>query len=213
MTKTKGKKIIKRDPAATKERILHAGMTEFGSKGFGGARAAMIAKRAKCNIRMIYHYFGGKHNLYLACLDRVYSKIRIEERKLNLHLLEPLEAIGSLVAFTFKHMITNPDFVRIAGVENIQGGKYIKSLPLVANAANDLIDTIADILERGAESKLIREGIDPFQLYISILSMSYFHLSNRYTISVTYGRDISNESWLEERQKHVMDIVLSYVKI
>ena len=31
----------KRDPAATKERILRASMAEFGSKGYGGARAKL----------------------------------------------------------------------------------------------------------------------------------------------------------------------------
>ncbi len=203
---------IKRDAAATKERILQAGMAEFGAKGYGGARTEDIAKRAKCNIRMLYHYFGGKQDLYTACVQRVYSRIREEERKLSLSELEPLEAIRRLVQFTFDHMRNNPDFVYIAGVENTQRGRFIKKISPLANAAMDLIETIEEILERGVRAKVLREGLDAFQLYISILSLSYLHLSNRYTLSATYGRDLADASWLDERRQHVTELILSYVR-
>lgn len=204
---------IKRNPAETRERLLKAGMAEFCSKGYGGSRAASICMSAKCNIRMLYHYYGGKKNLYLVCLDRVYTRIRLEERKINFHSLKPQEALEKLVHFTFKHMANNPDFVRMAGVENTQQGKFIKQLPLVSNAANELIDTVDDILHRGIKAKLFKEHIDPFQLYLSILSMSYMHLSNRHTISITYGRDITGKVWQAERRQHVIDMVLAYVKV
>ncbi len=202
---------IKRDPAATKERILRAGIAEFGAKGYGGARTAQVAKRAKCNIRMLYHYFGGKQSLYLACLDRVYLKIRGEEQKLELDSVEPLDAIRRLVEFTFDHMRSNPDFVRMAGVENTQRGVFIKKLPHVANAAASLIASIEEILRRGVEARVMREGVDAFQLYISILSLSYLHLSNRFTLSVTYGRDLADREWLDSRRAHVCEMVQSYV--
>ena len=187
-------------------------MVEFGAKGYGGARTAAIAKRAKCNIRMLYHYFGGKQNLYSACLERVYLRIRDEEKNLNLRQLDSIEAIQGLVEFTFDHMRNNPDFVHIAGVENTQRGRFIKKLPLLANAANDLIETIEEILKRGARGKILRDGIDAFQLYISILSLSYLHLSNRHTLSLTYGRDVTDTAWLEERRQHVSELILAYVK-
>jgi len=204
---------VKRDPAATKERILRAGLAEFGAKGYGGARTALIAKRAKCNIRMIYHYFGGKEPLYLACLERVYSRIREEEAKLRLDELAPVKAIERLVDFTFDHMRDNPDFVHIAGVENTQRGKFIAKIPPVANAAEHLIMTIEKILKRGVRMKELRRGVDAFQLYISILSLSYLHLSNRHTLSMTYGRDLSDPGWLDARRKHVRKLILSYVQI
>lgn len=202
---------IKRDSAATKERILRAGITEFGAKGYG-ARTEDIAKRAKCNIRMLYHYFGGKRDLYLACLERVYSRIRNEERTLNLDQLEPIDAVRRLVEFTFDHMRNNPDFVYMAGVENTQRARFIKKIAPVANAAVDLIVTIEGILERGVRAGSLRIGIDAFQLYVSILSLSYLHLSNRYTLAATYGRDLSDSVWLDDRREHVSELILSFVK-
>ena len=199
----------KRDPAATKERILRAGLVEFGAKGYSGARTAQIAKRAKSNNRMINHYFGGKEDLYLACLDRVYLKIRAEEQKLELTQLSPPEAIRKLVEFTFDHMQANPDFVNLAGIENTHRGKFVKKLPKVANAAAHLIETIDGVLQRGVDEGAFRHREDAFQLYVSILALSYVHLSNRHTLSITYGRDLSDREWLAERRIHACRVILS----
>lgn len=210
--KSTERKKIPRNAAATRQRILESALTEFGSRGYGGGRIAEIAKGANCNIRMVYHYFGSKHDLYIACLERVYSDIRSEEQTLNLLELPPLKAIEKLVEFTFDHMQKNPDFVRLAGVENTEQGKYIKKIPDVANAAAQLISNIEKILRRGVRSGTIKKGIDPFQLYISILSLSYLHLSNRYTLSITYGRSLTDTQWLKKRRTHVCQMILGFVK-
>lgn len=204
------KPIIRRDAAATKARILKAGLAEFGAKGYGGARTEGIAKRAKCNIRMLYHYFGGKEELYLACLEKVYFHIREEEQKLNLQDLSPAEALRKLVYFTFDHMRNNPDFVHMAVAENTMRGKFVKKLPLVAKAAKNLVDAIQDILARGEKDCGFRSGINALQLYVSVLSLSYLHLSNRHTLSITYGQDMTETDWLDERRRHVAEMILSY---
>lgn len=191
---------------------MRAAMTEFGAKGYGGARIATIVKRAGCNIRMVYHYFGEKEALYLACLERVYFHIREEEAKLILNEEEPLEAMRELVAFTFDHMRNNPDFVRMAGVENTQQGRFIRKLPQLASAAENHIRRLHRILEIGAQNGLIRPGIDAFQLYLSILSLSYLHLSNRHTLAITYGRELTETNWLDQRRKHVCEMVSFYIK-
>ena len=206
-TKTKQK----RDAVATKARILKAGLSEFGSKGFGGARIESIVRKAGCNARMLYQYFGGKQGLYLACLEEVYSRIRQEEHNLELSDKEPVDAIRSLVEFTFDHMRNNPDFVRIAGIENTQKAKFLKKLPPVSNAAHDLIESIELILERGAKAGVLRDGIDAFQLYVSILSLSYLHLSNRFTLSVSYERELGDEAWLDQRRNHACELIVTFV--
>ena len=210
MSVAENKPIIRRDAAATKARILKAGLAEFGAKGYGGARTDAIAKRAKCNIRMLYHYFGGKEALYLACLEKVYFHIREEEQKLNLSGLPPAEALAKLVHFTFDHMRNNPDFVHMAVAENTMRGKFVKRLPLVAKAAENLVDAIRDILARGEKECGFRPGVDALQLYVSVLSLSYLHLSNRYTLSITYDQDMTKPAWLDARRAHVAEMILSF---
>ncbi len=58
----------RRDPDAARRRILDAGAAEFASVGFAGARVDRIARSARINKRMLYHYFGDKQDLYGAVL-------------------------------------------------------------------------------------------------------------------------------------------------
>src|SRR6202008_4992900 len=59
-----------RDPQRTRDRILAAAIAEFSAEGFAGARVARIARRARINKRMLYHYFGNKEDLFREILDR-----------------------------------------------------------------------------------------------------------------------------------------------
>ena len=115
----------KRDADATRERILQAGIAEFCANGYGGARIEQVAKRAPCNIRMIYHYFGDKEHLYIAALERVYGEIRRKEKELNLSGLSPLDGMKTLVTFTYDHMADHHDFVGLAVAgEHSTGGIF-----------------------------------------------------------------------------------------
>jgi len=64
----KGITLATRNPERTKARILQAARREFAAKGIGGARVDAIAKRARVNKRMLYHYFGNKDALFQAVL-------------------------------------------------------------------------------------------------------------------------------------------------
>lgn len=202
----------KRDAAGTREKILKVGIREFCAQGYGGARTARIAQRAKCNIRMIYHYFGSKEALYVAALERVYSEIRAREGELDLYRLDPLAGVTALVQFTFDHMAQHQDFVQLATIENIQRGKYLKRSKSVPKATALFIAAISDLLQRGEKDGSFRKGVDPVQFYISILALSYLHLSNKFTLSITYGENLQDPAWLAARRRHVLDMVVGYLR-
>jgi len=62
--------MAKRDPEGTRRRILAAALKEFAARGFAGARVERIARRARVNKRMLYHYFGNKRELYAEVFRR-----------------------------------------------------------------------------------------------------------------------------------------------
>jgi AcrR family transcriptional regulator len=64
------RKIQHRDPDRTRARILEAAFAEFARKGFAGARVDAIARRARTNKRMLYHYFSDKEGLFGAVLRK-----------------------------------------------------------------------------------------------------------------------------------------------
>jgi hypothetical protein len=74
-----------------------------------------------------------------------------------------------------------------------------------------LIRTLDKVLERSRAAGLFRGGVDPLQLYISIAALSFFHLSNRHTLSVVFGRDLQSPKAEAERLSHMTELVLGYV--
>ena len=94
-----------RDADRTREAILRAAMAEFAGHGFGGARMEAIAERGGVDKKLIYYYFAGKDELFLAVLEQTYADIRAAEHALHLEASDPLQAIETLVAFTWSHYL------------------------------------------------------------------------------------------------------------
>src|SRR5260221_7104408 len=115
-----------RDPARSRAAILNAATREFMEKGFGGARIDEIAKRARINKRMLYHYFGGKEALYLAVLEQAYVSIRSAEAKLDLAHRDPAEAMRELALFTWRYYLDHPEFLSLLNTENLLRAKHLR---------------------------------------------------------------------------------------
>jgi AcrR family transcriptional regulator len=200
-----------RSSESSREKILKAATVEFCAHGFNGARVERIAKRSGANMRMLYHYFDSKEGLYLAALDKVYTEIRSEERKLKLDTLDPVQGMRQLVAFTFDFFASHMDFIGLINNENLMKGRFIKRSPKIRAMTIPLVETIRDLLERGAKTGVMRTGVDPIQLYISIVAQSQLHISSRYTLSAIFDRDLGDEAWLAERRRHAQDVILGYL--
>ena len=59
-----------RDADRSRAKIVAAAVAEFAENGFAGARVEAIGRRAGVNKQLLYHYFGGKDELFRAVLDR-----------------------------------------------------------------------------------------------------------------------------------------------
>jgi TetR/AcrR family transcriptional regulator len=201
----------KRDPMMTRDRVLRAGIDEFCRHGYIGARIDQIAKRAGCNMRMIYHYFGSKEKLYIAALERMFVELRLEESRLHLEHLDPVTGVLRLVDFTMDHLGRHPEFIALLGNENLLRGKYLRKSQVVPRASAPLLEAIRELLERGRRDGVYVRNVDALQLYVSILSLCYVHVSNRYTLSITFNRDVTERGWLDARRRHVQQLVLAYL--
>lgn len=202
----------RRDPERTREQILQAAIAEFSTKGLGGARIDVIAARAGANKRMIYHYFGNKEDLFLAVLERAYEGIRRLESELRLEAFEPVEAMRRLVAFTFDYFVHNQHFISLLNSENLHQARHIRRSAKATSINHPLIETIEGLLQRGLKAGAFRSGVDAVQLYISIAGVCYFYFSNIHTLSTIFARDLMDRDALRERQQHVTDVILGYLR-
>ena len=203
---------VRRDPAKNQERILKAATAEFARHGLGGARVDRIAERAGANKRMLYYYYGNKEALFLAVMEASYSRIRNAERSLKLGEIDPVEGIRRLVEFTWAYYLKNPEFLTLLNSENLHQARHIKRSKDIPAMHSPFVATIEDLLKRGVKAGQFRRGVDAVQLYISIASLSYFYQSNRHTLSAVFARDLFAPKHRAERLKHMVELVLGYLR-
>jgi TetR/AcrR family transcriptional regulator, regulator of cefoperazone and chloramphenicol sensitivity len=64
------------DGSGTRLKLLSAAIDLFGRQGFYGTSIRQIARLAKANIAAIAYHFGGKEELYRACLEDIVRSVR-----------------------------------------------------------------------------------------------------------------------------------------
>jgi TetR/AcrR family transcriptional regulator len=202
----------RRDPAATRKKLLTAARREFARSGLAGARVDEIAARAGVNKQLVYHYFGDKDALYLAVLEWVYEEIRAKERELNLEGLPPEQAIRKLIEGSFDHLADHPDFIVLLNDENRGGARHVHGSKKLEALHSPLVSMVSKILAEGVRAGAFRRGINPVHLYISIAGLSYFFFSNTPTLSAIFGKDLGSPAAKRARRKHVVDLILQALR-
>ena len=198
--------------AATRARILDAALAEFAEKGLAGARVDGISERAEVNKRMIYAYFGSKEDLWLAVLEAAYANKRDEERGIDVANVPPREAMERLVRFNLRYSATHPEFVSLLNQENLHRGAYLARSGTVHALYTPLLSTLREVLERGVAAGEFRAGVDPMQLYITIVAVGHFYVANHHTLSNIFGVEAMKTAALVEREHHCVEVVLGYLR-
>ena len=197
----------RRDPERTRDTILQAAMEEIVAHGLGGARIDKIAERAKSNKRMIYHYFGDKEGLYAEVLDHGLTKMRIAETSLRLSECSPLEGVEAIVRFVWRYFIENPEILSLLETENLHRARYLQASANGRLLNHQLVEQLRGLLDWGAAEGGFRRDVDPLNVFLSSLSLSFFYLSNRYTLSTIFNKDLEDASALAQWENHIVHVV------
>ena len=201
----------RRDADATRTRLLRVGIAEFAAKGYSGARIDAIADRAKVNIRMIYHYFGGKENLYIEVLEHTLAKLRAEELKLDFSNVAALEGLMQLFDFIDGHFTAHPELMKLLSSENLNKARYMKKSSLIPVMATPVITLLKRLLQQGAEDGTVRAQLDPLHLYVTMVSLAYFHKSNAHTLSKIFETDLLQVQWQHDHRRQTRMMLLQFL--
>jgi TetR/AcrR family transcriptional regulator len=178
-----------RNPGRTRGRILSAALGEFAAKGFAGARVDMIARGAAINKRMLYHYFGGKEELFRAVLRR-----KIAERQAWAETLsgDPAETLP----FWFEAACKDADWVRMLEWEAMQIGaqKVIDEPERLAAVARGL----KRIRQRQARGQISTE-FDPRHVMLAMRSLTMFPVAFPQLTRLIMGRSASDPRFQKDR--------------
>ncbi len=197
---------------ATRARILDAALAEFALNGLAGARVDEITARSGVNKRLLYAHFGSKEALWQAVLERAYAAKRAEERVLDVDHLPPPEAMARLVRFNLRYTAQHPEFIALLHQENIHRAAYLRRSAEVPAMYSPLVHSLHDVLRRGEAAGVFRHDVDPLQLYVTMLALGHFGAANRHTLSTIFDQDLGSEAALEARERHVVEVVLGYLR-
>jgi AcrR family transcriptional regulator len=200
-----------RDAERTRADILAVATSEFADRGYAGARINEIADKTSTTKRMIYYYFGGKEQLYVAVLEQAYSRIRSLEQELDVEHLDPIEAIRELAGLTFDHHESHPDFIRLVSIENIHRARHIAGRDDFAGQNSPVIDLLDEILTRGRRDGVFTRDIDAVDLHMMISAFCVFRVANRHTFGAIFDRDLTDPALRGRYRRMLGDMVVEYL--
>lgn len=201
----------RRDPQQTQGRLLKAAAEEFARHGFAGARVDRILKKAKANPRMLYHYFGGKSALYVAVLEQALGDLRREELQLDVQHLAPLDGLLQLFDFMNRHFEGHPQLVRLLANENLELARQMKTSARIREMSSPVLQNIDRLLAEGARHGTLREGLDPLRVYVLMVALSQFHISNLHTLSMIFDTDLSDADWRAARHADARRMLAAFL--
>ncbi len=200
-----------RNPERARRDILAAARQEFAAYGLAGARVDRIAEKAGLNKRMLYYYFDSKSGLFTAVLEAVYAELCDLAEQLDFETGAPSLLLGRLVELLFDHYDRHPDTITLLNSENLHGARHLAASPRLKQMSPAFRQRLARLIARGEADGSFRPGIDPVDLYLSIVGQIYFVQSNAATLSLFFGRDLTRRRVRTAWRRHVREMTLRAV--
>lgn len=199
-----------RDAVRTRAEVLAVATEVFADDGYSGARIDEIARRTRTTKRMIYYYFGGKEQLYLAVLDNAYRGIRKAEQTLHVDEMNPIDALRKLAELTYEHHLRNSAFIRLVSIENIHRGKYIRKLESLNDLSQPAVSILDGIITQGKKQGVFRDEVNALDLHLLISSYCVFQVANRYTFSFLFDEEFSSQPRRDHMREVLGDVVVAW---
>ena len=207
----KKKTPARRDPVATRARLLQAAVDEFSAHGYSGARTDRIAQSAGTNIRMLYHYFGGKDDLYVVVLETVLADLRHDELQLDAEALPPMEGLLRIFDFVAGHFAAHPQLRKLLAFENLNEARHLARSGRIPQMASPVLNLIRKLLARGAATGEVRAGVDALHLYVAMVSLSYYGRAHAFTLTRIFNKDLQKPAWQRAHLKLTRAMVEAYL--
>ena len=193
MQKTSG-----RNPQQTQQRILEAALQEFAAKGFAGARVDVIARRARINKRMLYHYFGDKEGLFREVLRR-----KIAER--SAWLASAPEAPEDRLPAWFHLACRDREWIQLLEWEALQWGE--KKVIDEERRQEGVARAVERVRQQQAKG-LLDPNLDPCHLLLSMMALTAYPLAFPQLARLATGLSVSDETFQKQRETFLRQIAL-----
>jgi AcrR family transcriptional regulator len=180
-----------RDPVRTRERILRAARREFVAKGFAGARVDAIARAARVNKRMLYHYYGDKEGLYRATL--------YEGMATNLDLVASAPAEpADLLPFLFARAAKRVDGIRLLQWEALGAGDR---KPIAEDERRKAWVEGTERIRDAQRTGRLHADLDPEYLVLALMALTIFPLAFPQLVRIVTGTRPADAEFLQRQAR------------
>jgi len=179
------------------ERLWDAARMEFSQRGYHGARVQGIARRAGCNVALLYRHWASKKALYVDILRHVWQG----QAKQVISLLDRDQGAPAVVGAYLDALLGDALGSQIIVRELLDGGPFLTQLmesePDLAVASRVAAQHMASA-GNGDPSKALREGVDPALAALAIGGLATLVASARQTAKLFVETDFSPQHWRDQ---------------
>lgn len=194
----------------TKELILEVALRRFGEHGYAGTSLNEIADEVGIRRPSLLHHFPSKEALYRAVLSDSFSDWeRLVDQAIE-GTREGWPQVERMLRAAFTFFENNPDFVRLARWEALEGGPILRDELSVL--LRPLFDRGAAFLEREMDAGRLRR-YDARQLLLTGYGAVLSYLSDGQLMSGLLDADPQSPEMLAARREHVIAVLRTAIAL
>ncbi len=196
----------------TEETILKAASEIFIEKGFNGARMQEIADKAGLNKALLHYYYRSKDKLFRAVFSKVFQRLMdglISVFEGNMSVFDTIRIFfkeHQEVLITYRHL---PVFI----LNELQRDPNIVVDMFDTSRLEKVRSTFFQRIEKEKQEGIIRQSIQPMDIFVNILSLSAFPYAAKPLITSFIG--INKSAFydiMEARKDGLADFVIQSIK-
>ncbi len=182
------------------ERLWEAARIEFSVRGYHGARVQGIARRASCNVALLYRHWASKKALYLDVLRNVWQRISREV----VALMEQGRGASAVVGAYLDAHLRDPVGAQILIREFLDGGPFFSQIIAADPGLVEPVQRAARTIASTDASESLRPGLDATMAVLSIGGLAALVASAREAARPFFDQPIPAEVW----RRHLYDLLL-----
>jgi len=181
-------------------RLWIAARTEFSGRGYHGARVQGIAKRAGCNVALLYRHWASKRALYVEILKSIWQ----EGSKEIATMLEATGGARGVVAAYLETRMKDPEASQIVVRELLDGGPFLREIIASDPTVVMPLRRVIEVMRQGNGHQL-RAGVDPEMAALLVAGFAALIGAAHESAQPFFENGApSTESW----KSHVSDLLL-----
>lgn len=203
---------INKHPENPEAAILKAASEIFMEKGYDGARMQEIADKAGLNKALLHYYYRSKDKLFRAVFNKVFQQLMdglVSVFEENMSIFDTIRIFfkeHQQVLITYRHL---PIFI----LNELQRDPNIVVDMFDTSRLEKVRNTFLHRIEKEKEEGIIRQSVQPMELFINVLSLSVFPYAAKPLLSSIIGlNEAAFFDIMQARKDGLADFVIQSIK-